>query len=108
MAYVIPVVALVLDHQAAAAAINEPADYFDNPNNDRWDGVHRLQQVVGPDVTYFADEDGDEIFFVGIEVDSDWCIPLDATLANKVKAIKQANQHPLVQSATLAVVSQFN
>ena len=107
MAYTIAVVALILDHQAAAAAINEPADYFDNDQNDRYDGVERLQQLTGADIEAFSYEDGD-IYYVGIQIESEFYMPIDAALLNKALAVKQANSHPLVQSATLAVVGDFN
>lgn len=107
MAYTIPVAALVLDHGPAAAAINEPANYFDDDRNDRWDGVEALAKVTGAPITAFSSEDG-SIFYIGIQIESDWCIEINFTLISKVGSLKAQYDHPLVQAAKLAVVSQFN
>lgn len=107
MAYTIPVAALVLDHQAAALAINEPSDYFDNDRNDREDGLEKLELLTGAPVQCFASEDY-SVFYVGLYVDSDWCIEINSNLIASAAKIKSANSHPLIQSAKLAVVSQFN
>lgn len=106
MAYVIPVAALVLDHAAAAAALNYPSNYFDNPSNDRWDGIEALRTLTGAPVESFSDED-QEIFYVGLRIKDDWRIDIDTTLLSEAAALKAKYLHPLVQSATLAVVSQF-
>lgn len=111
MAYVIPVAALILDHQAAAAALNDPAkyppDYFDNPRHDRWEGLEELQKVTGAPVESFSDEN-QEIYYIGLQIESDWRIDINAALVAKSAALKKQYPHPLVQAATLAVVSQFN
>lgn len=107
MAYTIPVVALILDHQAAATAIGEPPDFFDNENNDRWAGAEALEQLTGASISIFSSED-ESIFYVGVRIEEEFYIPIDMALATKANAIRQANPHPLIQSATVAVVSQFN
>lgn len=106
MAYVIPVAALILDHAAAAVAVNRPSDYFDNPRNDRWEGIEALEQLTGAPIENFSDEDQD-IYYVGIQIESDWRIDINAALAAKAVALKAQYPHPLVQAAELAVVSQF-
>jgi hypothetical protein len=107
MAYTIPVVALLLDEKAAAAAINEPPDYFTNFRNyNRYDGVEKLQRLTGAPIQNFSDEN-QEFFYVGIQVTSDWRIDIDAALLKKAAALKQQYDHPLVQAAQLSVVSEF-
>lgn len=106
MAYTIPVAALLFDEQAAAAAINEPANYFEDASNDRYDGIEALQQLTGAPVTQFSDEDGD-VYYLGLQIEDDWRIDINPALLAKATALKAQYQHPLVQAAELAVVSQF-
>lgn len=107
MAYDIPVAVLLIDHQAAAALIGESSNYFDDDSNDRCDGVERLAKVTKAPINSFALEDG-SVYHLGIYLDSDFCILIDAALASKAASTKNQYDHPLVQSAKLAVVSQFN
>lgn len=107
MAYDIPVAALVFDHQAAAALIGEPSDYFDNERMDRYDGLERLMKLTGLPVENFSSED-QSIYYIGLAVFSDFRIDIDAALISKAAALKAKYPHPLVESSQLAVVSQFN
>lgn len=106
MAYVIPVAALVLDHAAAAAALNLPADFFDNPRNDRYPEVERLATLTGAPVQEFCDESQD-IYYLGIHLEEDWRIDIDSALIAKSMAAFKQYDHPLIQGARLAVVSTF-
>lgn len=106
MAYTIPVVALVIDEKAAAAALNEKPDYFEDPRNDRYLGVDALAKLTGAPVTYFADEDQD-LYYIGLQVEEDFRIDLGPTLISKAASLRAQYSHPLVQSAQLAVVSTF-
>lgn len=106
MAYQIPVAAWVFDHAAAAAVIGEPADYFDDYRNDRYDGLERLAQATGLPVDRFATED-ESVYYIGIHVDEEWRIDLDQELVRKAAAVLRQHPHPLMESARLAVVSGF-
>ncbi len=107
MAYDIPVAILAVDHQAAAALIGEKPDFFDNERNDRYDGVTRLTQVTNAPVTYWATED-ESVYYLGVYVDSDWRIDINAALAAKAAQVRNQHDHPLIKAARLAVVVQFN
>lgn len=106
MAYVIPVAAWVFDEKAAAAAINEPTDYFENPKYDRYLGIEALGKLTGAPVESFTDE-SEDIYYLGLRIEDDWRIEIGPAFLAKAVAIKNQYPHPLVQSATLAVVSQF-
>lgn len=107
MAYTIPVAALIVDERAAAATLNLPADHFENTGAHHIDSeVDALAQITGAPIETFSDENGD-IFYIGLQIEEDWRIDIDAALASKAAALKAQYPHPLVQSAQLAVVSQF-
>ena len=107
MAYVIPVAALIVDEQAAASILSEPSNFFENPNNDRFAGLEDLTRITGAPIQSFTDESQD-IYYIGLYIEDDWRIDIDATLLSKAAALKAQYPHALVQSAQLAVVSQFN
>lgn len=106
MAYDIPVAILLVDHAAAAALVNEPADFFDEDANDRWDAVERLAQVTGAPISSFALEDG-SVFHLGLRIKDDFCIRIDSQLLSDAVALRKQYPHPLIQASELAVVSQF-
>lgn len=107
MAYTIPVVALVFDPTEAARAIGYTDDFFEDPDEDRWEGVEELAKLTGAPVSSFSDEEGD-LYYIGLQVESDFFVKIDDKLLAKAHALKVKYAHPLVQNAELAVVSEFN
>lgn len=106
MAYTIPVAALVLDAIAAATALNLAPDFFEDRDNDRWEAIEDLSKLTGAPISSFSDEEGD-IFYIGIQISSDWYIRIDAALLAQEAKLKAKYGHPLVQAGHLAVVSEF-
>lgn len=106
MAYTIPVAALIFDETQAALALKRPSDFFQHSRNPRWDAVEDLVKLTGAPVESFTDEEG-EIFYFGIRLTSDWRIDITPKLIGQAQALRKQYQHPLVQLASLAVVSEF-